>query len=77
MKQKPRLRFDPTHAYRQAAAAARIVGKSDVIEAAKSGNIELVKDHFVADAGCVFKADSKQYDCLFLALALLQPMQLG
>jgi hypothetical protein len=76
MKRKPHSRFDPTHAYRQA-AAARIVGKADVIEAAKSGNIELVKDHFVADAGCVFKADSEYYDCLFLALALLQPMQFG
>ena len=71
MKHKPHSRFDPTHAYRQAAAAARIVGKDDVIDAARSGNIELVKDHVMADAGCVLQADSG-YDCLFLALALPQ-----
>jgi hypothetical protein len=41
----------------QAAAAARIVGKDDVTIAAMKGNIELVKDHVVADAGCVHKAD--------------------
>jgi hypothetical protein len=40
----------------QAAAAARIAGKPDVINAAVDGNIELVKDHVVADAGCVQKA---------------------
>jgi hypothetical protein len=54
--------------HRQAAAAARIAGKPDVIEAAKSGNIELVKDHVVADAGCVHKADSG-YVCQLLARA--------
>ena len=54
------------------------MGKPDVFEAAKSGDIELVKDHVMADAGCVLKADS-EYDCLFLALALPQPlpMQFG
>jgi hypothetical protein len=41
----------------QAAAAARIVGKPDVINAARDGNIELVKDHVVADAGCVHKTN--------------------
>jgi ankyrin repeat protein len=76
MKHKPHSRFDPTHAYRQAAAAASIVGKPDVFEAAQSGNIKLVKDHVMADAGCLLKADSR-YDCLFLALALPQPMQFG
>jgi hypothetical protein len=54
--------------HRQAAAAARIVGKPDVIEAAKSGNTELVKDHVVADAGCVHKADNG-YVCQLLARA--------
>jgi hypothetical protein len=39
----------------QAAAAARIVGKDDVIKAAERGDFELVKDHVVADAGCVHK----------------------
>jgi hypothetical protein len=65
-----------THPFRvsQAAAAARIVGNRDVFRAASIGNIELVKDHVVADAGCVLKADSR-YVCLFLALALPQPMQ--
>ena len=52
----------------QAAAAARIVGKDDVIKAAERGDIELVKDHVVADAGCVHKTDSK-YVCQLLALA--------
>jgi hypothetical protein len=62
--------------HRQAAAAARIAGKPNVFDAASSGDIELVKDHFVADAGCVLKADrNSRYDCLFLALALPQPMQ--
>ncbi len=41
----------------QAAAAARIVGKSDVIHAAKSGNLLLVKDHVAVDADCVHLAD--------------------
>jgi hypothetical protein len=71
MKYKPHSRFSPTHAYRQAAAAARIVGKADVINAAENGDIELVKDHVMADKGCVLQADS-EYDCLFLALALPQ-----
>ena len=71
MKHKPHSRFEPTHAYRQAAAAASIVGKPDVFEAAQSGNIKLVKDHVMADASCLLQADS-EYDCLFLALALPQ-----
>jgi hypothetical protein len=52
--------------------------KANVIEAAKSGDIKLVKDHVMADKGCVLQADS-EYDCLFLALALHQqlPMQFG
>ena len=58
MKHKPRLRFDPTHAYRQAAAAARIVGKASVFDAALNGDIELVKDHVMADAACVLKTNS-------------------
>ena len=48
----------PPHCFRilQAAAAARIAGKPDVIVAAANGNIELVMDHVVADARCVHKA---------------------
>ena len=42
----------------QAAAAGRIVGKPDIIRAAKSGNLQLVIDHVVVDAGCVHIADS-------------------
>jgi hypothetical protein len=34
---------------------------SDVIEAAKSGNLELVKKCVLADAGCVHTAD-EEYD---------------
>ena len=54
------------------------MGKASVIEAAQSGNIELMKDHVTADASCLLQADS-EYDCLFLALALPQPlpMQFG
>jgi hypothetical protein len=52
----------------QAAAAARIVGKDDIIEAAKKGNFDLVKDHVWADAGCVLQADSL-YVCPFRARA--------
>ena len=44
------------------------MGKPDVIDAAMNGNIELVKDHVVADAGCVHKTNSK-YVCQLLALA--------
>jgi hypothetical protein len=60
----------PPHCFRipQAAAAARIAGKPDVINAAEMGNIELVKDHVVADAGCVLKADSR-YVCQLLPRA--------
>jgi hypothetical protein len=36
---------------------------SDVIEAAKSGNLELVKNCVLADAGCVHTAD-EEYDSL-------------
>ena len=48
----------PPHCFRisQAAAAARIKRKPDVIVAAAKGNIELVMDHVVADASCVHKA---------------------
>ena len=44
-------------------AAARIVGKANVFDAAESGDIELVKDHVMVNAGCVLEADSR-YDCL-------------
>jgi hypothetical protein len=52
----------------QAAAAARIVGKPGVIEAAASGNLELVTDHFLADANCVHTTNG-QYGLLSRALA--------
>ena len=55
---QPHSRFSPTHAYRQAAAAARILGKAGVIKAAENGDIELVKDHVMANASCVLQADS-------------------
>ena len=56
----------------QAAAAARIVGKPGVIEAAASGNLELVTDHFLAEADCV-RTTNGQYGSFF-ALSLPQPL---
>jgi hypothetical protein len=41
----------------QAAAAARIAGKPDIIAAAKSGDLALVQDHVTADASCVSHRD--------------------
>jgi FtsZ-interacting cell division protein ZipA len=51
----PAVAFLPrvAHACSQAAAAASIKGKPDIIEAAKSGDIKLVQDHLTADASCV------------------------
>jgi hypothetical protein len=46
----------------QAAAAARIMGKRDVFNAAAIGNYELVKDHVAADPGCVHKWDASSYE---------------
>ena len=45
-----------------AAAAARIAGKPDIIEAAKSGDAALVQDHVIADAASVNTRDGR-YDC--------------
>ena len=64
--------FARTHACFQAAAAARIKGKPDVIEAAKSGDFNLVKDHYIADAGSVRKANVK-YDSLLHTRASNRP----
>ncbi len=50
------------------------MGKPDVFKATESGDIELVKDHVMADASCLLQTDS-EYGCLFLALP--QPMQFG
>jgi len=41
----------------QAAAVARIAGKDDVFQAARSGDTALVRDHIAADASCVNKRD--------------------
>ncbi len=49
--------------------------KANIIKAVDSFKIELVKAHVMADASCVLQTDSK-YDCLFLALALPQPLPL-
>jgi hypothetical protein len=51
-----------------ASAALKLDSKPDVIEAAKSGNIKVVKDQVVADAGCVLEADWR-YVCQLLARA--------
>ncbi len=42
-------------------AAACIVGKPDVFEAAANGDLELVEDHVLADAGCIHKTNDR-YD---------------
>ena len=47
------------HACSQAAAAASIKGKPDIIQAAASGDIKLVQDHLTADASCVGCRDSE------------------
>jgi hypothetical protein len=39
----------------QSAAAARILDKPDIIEAAKSGNIGLVRDHVIVDPLSIHK----------------------
>ena len=41
----------------QAAAAARIAGKADILTAAAIGDVALVQDHITADAACVGKKD--------------------
>ena len=64
--------FARPHACCQAAAAARIKGKPDVIEAAKSGDFNLVKDHYIADAGSVRKTDG-MYDSLLHTRASNRP----
>ena len=49
---------------RSVAAAARIAGKPDIIEAAKSGDAALVQDHVMADAASVNKrSEGEGYDC--------------
>ena len=60
--------------YRQAAAAARIVGKANVFTAAMNGDIELVKDHVMANASCVLQANSR-YDCLCLCRSACSSVQ--
>ena len=50
-----RLGF-PTHVP-QAAAAARVAGKSDIVTAAWSGDISLVSDHIAADSSSVHEKD--------------------
>jgi hypothetical protein len=50
-----RLGF-PTHVP-QAAAAARIAGKPDIIRAARNGDISLVGDHITADPSSVHQKD--------------------
>ena len=51
----PAVAFLPrvAHACSQAAAAASIKGKPDIIEAARRGDVKLVQDHLTADASCV------------------------
>jgi hypothetical protein len=41
----------------QAAAAARIAGKDDILKAAKDGDLQLVRDHVAADLASVHKRD--------------------
>ena len=64
--------FARTHACFQAAAAARIKGKPDLIEAAERGDFNLVKDHYIANAGCVRETDG-WYDSLLHTRASNRP----
>ena len=64
--------FARTHACFQAAAAARIKGKPDVIQAAASGDFNLVKDHYIANAGCV-RETTPGYDSLLHTRASNRP----
>jgi hypothetical protein len=43
----------------QAASAARIAGKADILIAAANGDVALVQDHITADAACVGKKDKE------------------
>ena len=55
----------PTHLCLQAAAAARIADEPDIFEAAKWGDLDLVKDHVIAEPGCVHKTQrGGRYDAL-------------
>jgi hypothetical protein len=62
---QPRCCFPPLHSRApisfvlQAAAAARIQGKPDIIAAAESGDLSLVRDHVTADPSCVGRRDAK------------------
>jgi len=38
-------------------AAARIAGKPNIFEAAEEGDLALVKDHCIVDAGCIHEKD--------------------
>ena len=41
----------------QAGALARISGKDDILTAAENGDMELVRDHVIADPACVHKTN--------------------
>ena len=51
----------PTHTP-QAAAAARVAGKPDIWEAAKTGDIQLLRDRLTADPAEVNAKDRWQYN---------------
>ncbi len=61
---QPRCCFPPLHSRSpiyffilQAAAASSIKGKPDIIKAAQSGDLSLVRDHVTADPSCVGRRD--------------------
>ena len=47
----------PLAAHDARALQARLVGKSDIHDAARSGSMGLVQDHILADGACVHKKD--------------------
>lgn len=49
-------------AFLQIAAAARIVGKRDILDAAGEGDIVLVRDHLIADPASVNMSNGFLYD---------------
>jgi hypothetical protein len=67
----------PTPLCLQAAAAARIADEPDIFEAAKWGNLDLVKDHVTAEPGCVHKTTKGgRYGTLWHSYQLCIPFQL-
>ena len=51
----------------QAAAAARIAGKPDILTATANGNLELVEDHIIANPASIHVCDGDGRSPIFIA----------